>query len=218
MRSESVGDILVEGSRKFWGGAAGWDDPDILICSRSSADEKGGPGNGREEAGGGGEEAGGDRLDEAPADVDALEVEFVAEESQMRLSIVVRPAVKGQEIHIQMAELVQLTATPVVHPRALDSEDTHVDCRDRLLRELFVDDSVRDKALELAVATAPSPAPKHAHRQASHPAQQRHGDALHLSTAAPASPAAAPASPAAAAAAAAGGEADAARRYSSAAG
>jgi hypothetical protein len=54
-------------------------------------------------------------------------VEFVAEESLIRLSIVVGPWIKGQEIHIQMAELVQVTVIPVVHPRVLEEGDNWQD-------------------------------------------------------------------------------------------
>ena len=51
----------------------------------------------------------------------------MAEESLIRLSIVVSPSTKGQEMHIQMAELVQVTVIPVVHPRVLEEGDNWQD-------------------------------------------------------------------------------------------
>jgi len=101
VRSELVGDTIVEASRRFWGGAAGWDDPDILSADVKMALHKEGMGG---------------VVEEEDADSDSIQVEFVATETLARLSIYLSPAIKGQEIHIQMAELVKVTTIPVAHP------------------------------------------------------------------------------------------------------
>ena len=53
----------------------------------------------------------------------------MAEESLIRLSIVVSPSIKGQQIHIQMAELVHVVVLPVTHmypPPHMYTCDSHV--------------------------------------------------------------------------------------------
>jgi len=84
VRNEAVGDVIAEGCRRFWGGAAGWDDPDVVPGGRWGVGNGGVQGQGRlslggEGYGGGNGKEGGSEGDEH-ADADSIEIEWVAQE------------------------------------------------------------------------------------------------------------------------------------------
>ena len=93
-RSQSVGDVIVETSGRFWGGSAGWDDPDVVKVGQVEGESMGKAAAG-EHCGGGAEN---DDKDETGADLDMLEVSFVAAEPLVKISIFITPAVKGQQV------------------------------------------------------------------------------------------------------------------------